>query len=135
MNKIDHTFRFTTIRILSFRCSEQSRAGIHIVQPQETLTDIAKRYYVSISDIKKWNRIGKNDIIKACTALIITPPQAPVVEKTIIRCSEQSSAGVHIVQPQETLTDSLRQPITIESPGLQCDEVRAIFRIRSSFII
>ncbi len=100
------------------RCSEQSRKGVHIVQPGETLTDIANRYYISIDNIRAWNSIKKNEVLKACAALVVeAPAQAPqVVEKTIIRCSEQSRKGVHIVQPGETLTDiSTRYFLSIES--------------------
>ena len=99
------------------RCSEQSRRGVHIVQPGETITEIANRYYLSIENIQAWNGLKKGDVIKACTALKVEAPapQERVVEKTIIRCSEQSRPGVHIVQPKQTLREiSERYFVTIE---------------------
>ena len=103
------------------RCGEVSRPGIHIVQPKETLSEIASRYNLSINNLYSWNKLSNKDIIPVCTALKVTPPTqaaAPktvVVEKTVFRCGEESRPGVHIVQPQQTLTDiAARYFISIE---------------------
>ncbi len=103
------------------RCGEVSRPGVHIVQPKETLSEIASRYNLSIADIYKWNKLSNKDIIPACAALKVAPPrQAPapktvIVEKTVVRCGEESRPGIHIVQPQQTLTDiAARYFISIE---------------------
>ncbi len=42
----------------------------HVIQKGETLFSIAKRYNVSIDDLRKWNNINNNEI-KAGTALLI----------------------------------------------------------------
>ncbi len=103
------------------RCGEASRPGVHIIQPKETLSEIASRYNLSISDLYNWNKLSNKDVIPVCTALKIAPPrQAPapktvIVEKTVVKCGEESRQGVHIVQPQQTLTDiAARYFISIE---------------------
>jgi len=39
-------------------------AGVHVVQPRDTVGGIAKRYGVSVNDLRRWNRLAKTDVIR-----------------------------------------------------------------------
>ena len=50
---------------------DPARAGIHVVEPGQTLYSLAGRYGVSQSDIRKWNNLG-NDNVLIGQALIVS---------------------------------------------------------------
>jgi membrane-bound lytic murein transglycosylase D len=46
-------------------------AGVHVVQPRDTVSTIAKQYGVSVSDVLRWNRLGKQDAIRPGDRLLV----------------------------------------------------------------
>jgi len=49
---------------------------VHVVQSKETLTSIAKRYGVKVSDLQRWNKLKAGKSVKVGTKLIILKPAA-----------------------------------------------------------
>ncbi len=68
------------------------RPGIHVVRRNETLSSIAKRYGVRVSDIERWNSLSSRDLIY--------PGQKLTLEAGQVR---DGSGLVHRVGPGETL--------------------------------
>lgn len=103
-------------------------SGIHIVQPTETLFGIARKYAVSVDDIRRWNNMSDTDVLQTGQRLAINPknaatpinppaittntptkpapttpskPTTPPATSSVP--SSTASAGYHTVQPGETL--------------------------------
>ncbi len=79
--------------------------GKHRVTAGETLSDIARRYGVKVADLRRWNRIGRNDTLEPGEELLVSGPPA--------RASSSSKGGkdlassskhrFHVVRRGETL--------------------------------
>ncbi len=81
--------------------SQESGPVTHVVQPGETLSQIAQRYGVAMSEIMAANNITNPNLIKPGQELVIpgiTQAEAQAANRT-----------VHVVQPGETLLDIARQ--------------------------
>ncbi len=63
---------YTPVPSASNSCGIVPDANHHVVQKGETLYRISKMYHVSIDDLKRWNHIGRNNIIKVCSQLKIS---------------------------------------------------------------
>jgi membrane-bound lytic murein transglycosylase D len=48
-----------------------SGSGIHVVKPRETVTSIARRHGVSVSDVLRWNRMSAADLLRPGDRLVI----------------------------------------------------------------
>ncbi len=81
--------------------SQASGPATHVVQPGETLSQIAQRYGVAMSEIMAANNITNPNLIKPGQELVI--PGITQAE------AEAASRTVHVVQPGETLLDIARQ--------------------------
>jgi LysM repeat protein len=55
-------------------CGKVSTTEMHIVQAGETLNSIARRYGLSVGQLKQWNNLA-TDFIRPCTELKIQPPR------------------------------------------------------------
>lgn len=53
--------------------SNLHRGGIYIVQPGDTLWDIARSFRIRVNDLKKWNRIRKPARLRVGARLLIRP--------------------------------------------------------------
>lgn len=53
-------------------CPPSTVQGIHVVQQGETLYGISKKYKVSVTQLRTWNNLTENDILKVCTSLSVT---------------------------------------------------------------
>ncbi len=93
-------------------CNEVSTSETHIVQSDETLYGISKRYGVSLSQLRSWNGLQRTDLIMPCKRLRIAPPyRAPVakpqtVKNTVVDDHYEvltSKGGFHTVKRGETL--------------------------------
>jgi len=71
---------------------KEEDSNIHIVKRGETLRDIAKKYRISVEDLKAWNNLT-TDKPKPGTRLVLQPPS----EKS------ESSNIYHVVKKGETL--------------------------------
>ena len=66
------------------KADDPARAGIHVVEPRQTLYSLAGRYNVSQADLRKWNNLPGNNVLIG-QALIVSEkayqartPSAPV---------------------------------------------------------
>jgi LysM repeat protein len=83
----------------------------HEVQPRETMFSIAKKYGVTVDEIKQWNNlpstslsIGQSLVIRKKGTVPVTSTNPPaVVNQTLTK------KGVHTVATQETLFSIARQ--------------------------
>ena len=73
---------------------DPARAGIHVVEPGQTLYSLAVRYGVSQSDVRKWNNLS-NDNVLIGQALIVSEkayqarnPSTPVASPTTPKPTE-----------------------------------------------
>ena len=57
-------------------CLPSAIAGIHVVQPGETLYGISKKYKVTIANLRQWNNIAENAILPKCTSLAVNNPNS-----------------------------------------------------------
>lgn len=110
------------------QCPNTNRAGIHVVQPQQTLYRISKMYNVSISDLMLTNGITNSNSISVCQELkipngvtfydkgaqsrkIVTPAAQPVSAARRVMSTNSSSyadrlissRGTHIANSGETI--------------------------------
>jgi len=55
-------------------CKELSYPGVHIVQNSQTLYSISRQYNVTVNQLRDWNQMGNEDLIKPCASLYVLPP-------------------------------------------------------------
>lgn len=55
----------------------------HLVRAGETLTSIARRHGVSLSDLARWNGITRNNVVYAGTSLVLYDP-GPLSSRSIV---------------------------------------------------
>ena len=115
---------------------EVSDSFTHVVKKGESLGSIAKKYHVSVSKIKQWNRLRK-DTIHVGQKLVIYRSGAPMAQvgKTSSKSantSKQANATVrtHTVKRGETLSSIARKyHCTVKDikkwNGLKRDNVQA----------
>lgn len=72
MRKITFTMLyalFYTTIVAQSPCPPSQIRGIHIVQSGETLYSIAKRYRLSIEQVRQWNNLSYDNILQTCVEL------------------------------------------------------------------
>lgn len=93
-------------------CAPSTMEGIHVVQKGETLYGIARRYGISLSDLRQWNGLTGTDIISICQQLRVKSPASTTVPEETPPVSTGPAAGgsfwlkapdVHVVRPGETV--------------------------------
>ena len=93
------------------KVAEVSDSFVHVVKKGESLKSIANKYRVSVSNIKKWNRL-KKDVIRPGQKLTIYRSGAPMAQvgkstKSSSNSTASSSAPTtktHVVKKGETLS-------------------------------
>lgn len=80
---------------------EVSNRTVHVVKKNETLSSIAKKYHVSVSNLKKWNNL-KKDVISVGQKLTIYSSGGPMATGPS-DSGTSSSPKYHVVKPNETL--------------------------------
>ena len=96
------------------KVKEVSDSFTHTVKKGETLASIAKKYHVSVSNIKKWNNL-KRDTIHVGQKLTIYRSGAPMAQasKSSKSSKETSSSAstttTHTVKKGETLSSISRK--------------------------
>ena len=88
-------------------CQNVSSEGIHVVQRQETLFGIARKYNLNIAQLRDWNKLDSKSTIHPCMELKVLPDpsEAEIIsyKRPEINCTQNSSPGIHVVQLDETL--------------------------------
>ena len=80
---------------------EVSNRTVHVVKKGETLSSIAKKYHISVSNLKKWNNL-KKDVISVGQKLTIYSSGGPMASGSSDSGSS-SSPKYHVVKSGETL--------------------------------
>lgn len=101
-----------TFRPKGSDCNDISSPGIHIIQNSQTLYGIARKYGLTIGQLREWNGLKQQDLIYPCDKLLVLPPRkdhvenkngAIVYEKTAAPTTPSAFANVKT----ENLTDIL----------------------------
>ncbi len=64
-------------------CGVAKRAGFHVVRPSESLSIIAQKTGISITDLARWNNIGNLERIEACSELRLTAPNPDMYDSLV----------------------------------------------------
>ncbi len=96
-------------------CNTPAGEGVHIVQKGETLYGIARRYGISLDDLRRWNNLVNSNVINVCQHLYVRDPATvgtmSAVNQTIQPKGNSSNQPgttspndqLHIVKPGETV--------------------------------
>lgn len=88
---------------LQERMKAISDRSVHVVKKGETLSQIAKKYHVSVSQLKKWNNL-KSDNLSIGQKLTVYSSGAPMAQAGNTKPVERSTTQtVHVVKSGETL--------------------------------
>ncbi|WP_176884364.1 LysM peptidoglycan-binding domain-containing protein [Nocardioides sp. YR527] len=71
----------------------QAERKTHTVQPGETLSGIAGKYGVTVTDLATWNKIADPAKIRAGAELVVSPPAKPA-EKTYLVVPGDTFSGI-----------------------------------------
>lgn len=97
---------------------DPARAGIHVVEPGQTLYSLAGRYGVLQSDLRKWNNLSGNNVLIG-QALIVS-------EKAYL--SRTPSSSIPASGPKTTdvptKTDAPSKPVAVNAPEPRANEPR-----------
>jgi len=93
---------------------------IHRVQAGENLRRIAARFGVDVEDLMRWNNLRSSDDVVAGQRLVVRAPDPPRGDET--------SGGVHIVRPGETLAG------IAERYGLPEDAIKQFDGLQSNVV-
>jgi LysM repeat protein len=84
---------------------------VHEVQPRETMFSIARKYGVTVDEIKQWNNLTSTSLSIGQAITIKKKSAAPAgnTNPTALPNQSLSKKGAHTVAPQETLYSIARQ--------------------------
>lgn len=94
------------------KSSDPGKAGIHVVEPGQTLYSLAVRYNVSQSDLRKWNSLSGNNVLIG-QALIVTEKayQARTPSGPIATTPVKTPAPAHPDTPARVAPKTERPPV------------------------
>lgn len=89
-------------------CAKKSTPAIHIVQANEDLPSLARKYGLSIAQLKQWNELS-SEYLPPCSELKITAPPSIVSSnrdtyESLKTQNNDSEPGTYIVQAGDNLT-------------------------------
>ncbi len=93
-------------------CPETQTEGTYLVKAGETLYSISRNFGISFSQLKNWNNLPDNILLKPCMKLYVVSPSSigksvPSAYSEVVTKEPQaawtSSNGVHLVQVGETI--------------------------------
>ncbi len=103
---IDEKVKF--IEIAAPSATKKEGQLVHTITQGETLYSIARTYKVSVSEIREWNNLTKNDTIKFDQTLIVAANSTASPSK-VTRFSNNKKTITHTVQEGETLYSIARK--------------------------
>ncbi len=129
-------------------CSVVANDGEHVVNQGESLYGIARRYGLTVNNIRSWNNIS-GDVIQPCTVIKVTAPVvveqpsmtvartndvpmsfnenvAPKPKK--IECNVDANEGEHVIQQGESLSAIARKY------NLKIDQLRTWNNLQSDIL-
>ncbi len=84
----------------------------HVVRSGESISAVARKYGITVNDIKKWNKLKSAKLMRG-QRLKVTSPYAAQVEQTTIRATGETK------KPEETATTSQSSEVAPESKATQ----------------
>jgi len=75
-----------------------AKSVVHRVRKGETLSKIAERYGVSVSQLKRWNRLGRSNLIRVGQRLTISEPK-----RDLAMADSPPEPRVHVVRRGDSL--------------------------------
>ena len=111
-----------TFRPRSVNCKELSYPGVHIVQSSQTLFGIARQYSVTVKQLRTWNKLDNEDLIKPCASLYVLPPNE--VHQTVESTKKEQAAEViyNNTPPANTIPVEASQDVnSISTEAAQSD--------------
>ena len=110
-------------------CNEQNRYGTHIVQRKETLYAIARRYGLSVQDLRRWNGL-QSDVIHPCMKIqTVQPGQGTTGSPVVVTEKGNGSPVYHTVARNETVYGIAKKY------GYTVDKLRKINGLTSNEVI
>ena len=99
-----------TADIIAPKSDDPARAGIHVVEPRQTLYSLASRYGVSQADLRKWNNLPGNNVLIG-QALIVSekayqsrmpasPTPTPVTKASDVPVRHSDPPVTHPTEPR-----------------------------------
>ncbi|WP_448520276.1 LysM peptidoglycan-binding domain-containing protein [Rhodoflexus sp.] len=93
-------------------------SGIHIVQPGESIYDIAVKYNVGITDLRRWNGITGFSIASGMELKIRGEGSSTTPVETTIASTTTDSAMINLPTSDiDVMSDTQNQPTHIVKPG------------------
>jgi LysM repeat protein len=89
--------------------SKPTPVKTHKVKRNEGLTTIARKYKVSVSDLREWNNLSSNSI-KVGKVLRVSPPQEQATMSTPLAEPLTATTGAETHAANATKTDTKRKP-------------------------
>jgi len=81
-----------------------AETGKHRIAPGETLSDVARHYDVTVADLRRWNKMDRDDRLEAGEELLVTgPPPTPAKATKSSKDLASAKTRVHVVRRGETL--------------------------------
>lgn len=115
-----------TFRPKGANCKELSYQGVHIVQNNQTLYGISRKYDVTVKQLRTWNKMGNKDLIKPCASLYVLPP-ATVATNTSAADGPlpEAANGVEIFSPKGNTEVVFRNTAPTTKAAVQPDVIYA----------
>ena len=88
---------------------EKRQNNIHEVQPKETLYSIAKRYGVSVEELRKYNNIGKDNSISAGQSLKIPPRKKTSDSVSVMPEKKNQKQEGYTVIPKDDIPSEIKK--------------------------
>lgn len=112
---------------------EDDKSEFYVVQKGDNLNSIARKYGVTVAEIKEWNNLEDTNVLSGSKLKLIPNENAPVIETKAEKAQQQiaSSAKVHqyLVQKGDSLFS-----IAKKYPGVTVENIKKWNDIRSENI-
>lgn len=112
---------------------EDEKSEFYVVQKGDNLNSIARKYGVTVAEIKEWNNLEDANVLSGSKLKLIPNENAPVIETKAEKAQQQiaSSAKVHqyLVQKGDSLFS-----IAKKYPGVTVENIKKWNDIRSENI-
>lgn len=112
---------------------EDDKSEFYVVQKGDNLNSIARKYGVTVAEIKEWNNLEDANVLSGSKLKLIPNENAPVIETKAEKAQQQiaSSAKVHqyLVQKGDSLFS-----IAKKYPGVTVEKIKKWNDIRSENI-
>lgn len=112
---------------------EDDKSEFYVVQKGDNLNSIARKYGVTVAEIKEWNNLEDTNVLSGSKLKLIPNENAPVIETKAEKAQQQiaSSAKVHqyLVQKGDSLFS-----IAKKYPGVTVENIKKWNDIRNENI-